>query len=188
LHIPLAGIFAHGFPDKLPRVLPTPPDCSLRAVQRVSSGLLVDAEVPDQLEDFPKLIRELFNSLVKLLPPLKWQLFFSAVRCWGLVYKESLPVCGVSGIRIVIGGVAHGPRVFTGQIQKLPLNLCCHQSHQAASRVRHGVSQRPVQPDRGILGHVVCVVPPSDLGELPEKPTGEVPEPAVADLQNLHAG
>ena len=46
--------------------------------------------------------------------------------------EKYIPLRAIPDVRVVVLGVAHGPRVLAGQIDQFALNLRRHQAHQAA--------------------------------------------------------
>ena len=78
--------------------------------------------------------------------------------------------------------------MLPGEVDQFALDLRRHEPHQAPRRIGHRVTEGPIQPHGGVLGDVIRVIPSANLGELAQEPAGQLPEPVVADFQNVFTG
>ncbi len=169
-------------------LLPPSRDRTQRQSQRPSDTGFICSEVPGHPENFAVLVRQVFDSTVKRLPSFEWRSIIDSGFVFGRINREDPIARGaVHDVRPVVARVTHWPGMFSGKVEQLPLDLRCHQGHEATGRIGHCVGERSVQSYRCALGNVVRVVPPSNRGKVPEKPAGKLPESPVADFEKHFA-
>jgi hypothetical protein len=169
-------------------LLPPSRDRTQRQPERSGNTGLIRSEVPGHSENLAVLIRQAFDSTVKRLPAFERRSIIDS----GFVFdrinrKDPIARGAVHDVRPVVARVTHWPGMFSGKVEQLPLDLRCHQSHEATRRIGHCVGERSVQSYRCALGNVVRVVPASNRSKTTEKSAGKLPESPVADFQEHFA-
>lgn len=125
--------------------------------------------IPDQGENFPLVIGQRFDQAVKFRP-------LDEVGRFAVVISGFLSLAFLAASMVL------------GQVKKLPPNLQRRQLVKVPQRVRRHVGQGTVEPEHGVLQHVIGLLPATDQRVASEHSPGEQPQPLAGMANQFGAG